>query len=374
VSAGSGDARPRVAAVVTEYRPRSHADVIVGKLLAGYLLDGVATTPRVRVVSMYVDQFPENDMARRLSQKHGLPIHRSIGEALTLGGDGLAVDGLLLIGEHGDYPTNEKNQKLYPRRRFFVEAAEVMARSGRAVPTFSDKHLSWSWPETEASWREARAMAMPFMAGSSLPVTWRRPPLELPLDADLPEALVIGYGPLESYGFHALETLQCMVERRQGGETGVGAVRCLRGPAVWEARRIGVWSRELEEAALARAQTKGAGGPEAHCPEPAAFQIEYRDGLRCTVLMLDGYLSEFAFAGRVGGELASTQFYLESQEPFGHFAFLVNRFEDMVLTGREPYPVERTVVTSGALSFLMESAYRYGARIETPELGIEYRI
>jgi len=185
VSAGSGDARPRVAAVVTEYRPRSHADVIVGKLLEGYLLDGVATTPRVRVVSMYVDQFPENDMARRLSQKHGLPIHRSIGEALTLGGDGLAVDGLLLIGEHGDYPTNEKNQKLYPRRRFFVEAAEVMARSGRAVPTFSDKHLSWSWPETEASWREARAMAMPQMAGSSLPVTWRRPRLELPSDGHL---------------------------------------------------------------------------------------------------------------------------------------------------------------------------------------------
>jgi hypothetical protein len=363
-----------VAAVVTEYRPRSHADVIVGKLLEGYRLDGVETRPRVRVASMYVDQFPDNDMARGLSEKHAVPIHPSIGEALALGGAELAVDGVLLIGEHGEYPTNEKKQKLYPRRRFFVEATEAMRRSGRVVPTFSDKHLSWSWPEIEATWREARAMGMPFMAGSSLPVTWRRPPLELPLGADVGDALVVGYGPLESYGFHALETLQCMVERRRGGETGVAAVRCLTGPAVWEARRIGSWSRELEEAALARAKPKGDGGPEAHCPAPAAFQIEYRDGLRCTVLMLDGYVSEFTFAGRVGGELVSTQFYLESQEPFGHFAFLVNRFEEMVLTGREPYPVERTVLTSGTLSFLMESAYRYGGRVETPELSSEYRI
>jgi hypothetical protein len=359
---------PDVAAVVTEYRARSHADVIVGKLLEGYLLDGVPTTPRVRVAAMYVDQFPENDMARALAEKHGVPIVPTIREAVLEG----ARDGLLLIGEHGDYPWNERGQHLYPRRRFFVEAVAAMGEAGRVVPTFSDKHLSWSWPETKATWREARALGMPFMAGSSLPVTWRRPPLELPLGAPIEEALAIGYGGLESYGFHALETLQCMVERRRGSESGIAAVRCLKGPAYWEARRAGAWRRDLEEAALATLSLVPPG--EDDLPEPAAFQLEYRDGLRATVLMLEGYAKAFAFAASTAGGTAATQFYLESQEPFGHFAFLVNRFEEMVLTGREPYPVERTVLTGGALSYLMESAHLYGARLETPELEVSYAV
>jgi hypothetical protein len=361
--------KPKIAAVLTEYRPRSHADVIVGKLLAErYLLDGVPTEPRVEVVSMYVDQFPDNDMAWELSQRHGVPIYPTIQEALTLGTGKLAVDGVLLIGEHGDYPLNELGQKHYPRRRFFTEAIAVMREANRALPTFNDKHLSWSWDEAKVSWREARELGMPFMAGSSLPVTWRRPPLELPLACRIDEALVVGYGPLESYGFHALETLQCMVERRAGGEVGLAAVTCRRGPAVWES---GAWSRELQDAALGRLESKTADGPERGTPEPAAFLLEYRDGLRATVLMLEGYVSGFAFAARLGGqaEPVSTQFYLESQEPFGHFAFLVRRFEDVVLTGQPPYPIERTVLTTGALDFLMRSQ---GRRIETPELGIAY--
>ena len=359
---------PDVAAIVTEYRPRSHADVIVGKLLEGYLLDGVPTTPRVRVAAMYVDQLPANDMARALAEKHGVPILPTIREAVLAG----ARDGLLLIGEHGDYPWNEKGQHLYPRRRFFTEAVAAMEEAGRIVPTFSDKHLSWSWEETKATWRQARTLGIPFMAGSSLPVTWRRPPLEIPLGAPIEEALAIGYGGLESYGFHALETLQCMVERRAGGETGLAAVRCLKGPAYWEARRAGAWSTELEEAALGTLSLVPPA--EDAVPEPAAFQLEYRDGLRGTVLMLDGYAQAFAFASRGAARTEATQFYLESQEPFGHFAFLVEKFQDMVLSGREPYPVERTVLTSGALSFLMESAHLYGARLETPELEITYAV
>jgi hypothetical protein len=251
--------KPRIAAILTEYRPRSHADVIVGKLLADrYLLDGVPTEPRVEIVSMYVDQLPENDMARALSAQHDVPIYPTIRDALTLGSDQLSVDGVLLIGEHGDYPLNELGQKLYPRRRFFVEATAVMREANRPLPTFSDKHLSWSWEEAKATWQEARALSLPFMAGSSLPVTWRRPPLELPIGCRIEEALVVGYGPLESYGFHALETLQCMVERRAGGETGLAAVTCLHCDAVWESQ---AWSRELQDAALARLAAKSADGP-----------------------------------------------------------------------------------------------------------------
>src|SRR4051812_35443857 len=103
-----------VAAVVTEYRRHSHADVILTKILEGYNLDGGAG-PNLRLVSLYVDQFPEKDMSRDLAKKHGFTIYDKIEDALTLGGKQLAVDGVLCIGEHGKYPTNDKGQILYPR-------------------------------------------------------------------------------------------------------------------------------------------------------------------------------------------------------------------------------------------------------------------
>src|SRR5262245_59421004 len=133
--------RKKVAAVVTEYRRWSHADVIVGKLLEGMHHDG-KDFPGIELVSLYCDQKPEKDMAPALAAKHKFAIHDTIAGALTLGGKKLAVDGVLLIGEHGKYPTNKRGQILYPRRRFFAETAKVFEASKKVVPVFSDKHLS----------------------------------------------------------------------------------------------------------------------------------------------------------------------------------------------------------------------------------------
>src|SRR4051812_48826489 len=123
----------KVAAVVTEYRHWSHADVILGKVLDGYPPD-VGGRPNLRLVSLYADQFPKNDMARDLAKKHGFPLYDSIAGALTLGGKALAVDGVICIGEHGKYPNNAKGQVLYPRRRFFEEVCKVFEASKKSVP------------------------------------------------------------------------------------------------------------------------------------------------------------------------------------------------------------------------------------------------
>ena len=85
---------------------------------------------------------------------------------------------------------------------------QVFKDSGRSVPVFNDKHLSWNWEWAKEMYDTSRSMGFPLMAGSSLPVTWRRPELELPLETAIDEALVAAHGPLDSYGFHALETLQ----------------------------------------------------------------------------------------------------------------------------------------------------------------------
>src|SRR5437899_2870242 len=134
-------AKKKVAAIVTEYRRHSHADVIVGKILEGFNYDRGAG-PELEVLSMYVDQFPERDMSRALAVKYGFTIYDSIAAALTRGGAELAVDGVLCIGEHGKYPENARGQILHPRRRFFEEVTATFARGQRAVPVFNDKHLA----------------------------------------------------------------------------------------------------------------------------------------------------------------------------------------------------------------------------------------
>src|SRR5919199_3093067 len=179
--------RKTVAAIVTEYRIRSHADNIVTRLLEGYELHGTPVPPRLRVGALYTDRMPANDISRDLAAQHGVPIFPAIREALTLGGSELAVDGVVIVGEHGDYPYNEKGQHLYPRRRFFEETVAVFRQSGRVVPVFNDKHLAWSWADAKWMYDTARELGIPFMAGSSMPVTVRVPPVRVPLGADVEE-------------------------------------------------------------------------------------------------------------------------------------------------------------------------------------------
>jgi hypothetical protein len=374
--------RKKVAAVVTEYRKHSHADVIVGKVLEGYNYDGGAG-PNLRLVSMVVDQFPPKDMSRGLAKKHGFRICGTVEEALTLGGPKLAVDGVLLIGEHGNYPKNDRGQILYPRRRFFEETAKTFEKCKQSVPVFNDKHLAATWADAKWVYDKSRELFVPFLAGSSVPLTWRRPPLQLPKGCDLVGAVQVGYGPFEGYGFHALEGLQCMVERRKGGETGVQAVQCLQGEAMWQALDAGRWSKPLLEAALARVPAHAAGdyrAPTAKTADAGVFLIEYRDGFRAAVAMLNGWLYEgdggaFTFAGQVKGEdrPRATHFYLQQPDPFAHFAYLVRAIDALIQTGHAPYPVERTLLTTGILDAIMTSRAEKNRRVETPYLDVKYQ-
>ncbi|HET6572163.1 MAG TPA: hypothetical protein VFG68_01055 [Fimbriiglobus sp.] len=371
-----------VAGITTVYRKWSHADVILGKLLEGYLHDD-GEKPAIRLVSLYVDQFPMEDMSKALAAKHGFRLCKSIPEALTLGGDKLAVDGVLIIGEHGDYPHNEKGQHLYPRRKFFEAVAGVFGKAGKSVPVFNDKHLSATWDDAKWVYDKARELYVPFLAGSSLPVTWRRPDLTLPRGCEVASAVQLGYGPLEAYGFHALESLQCMVERRKGGETGVKAVQCLQGKAMWEALDAGRFSKPLLEEAIRRAPAHAKGDyrePTAKAKDAAVFLVEYRDGLTAAVAMLNGFVQDggsgaFCFAGQLKGEdkPRSTHFYLQQPDPFAHFAYLVRAIESLVRTGHTPYPVERTLLTTGVLDAVMTSKHQGGKRVETPHLKIAYK-
>jgi len=371
----------KVAAIVTEYRKWSHADVIVGKILEGYMYDG-KEKPNLQVVSMFTDQVPKGDMSRNLAKKYDFKIAETIEEALTLGGKKLAVDGVVIVGEHGDYPNNEKGQKLYPRRRLFEEVTKVFEKTKKSVPVFNDKHLGPTWEDTKWMYDKSRELFVPFLAGSSIPVTWRKPALKLPKECDLTGAIGLGYGPFEGYGFHTLEGLQCMVERRRGGETGVKAVTCLSGEAMWKAMDDGKFSMDLLDAAIARVPSKDKGDYRVRTlmgRDSGVFLIEYIDGFTAAAAMLNNFLHEidggaFCFAGRIKGEKEprACQYYMQQPDPFGHFIHLVKAIETLINSGHSPYPIERTVLTSGILDAVMTSRHEKGKRIETPHLAIKY--
>src|SRR5205807_3594908 len=146
--------------------------------------------PRHYVSSLYVDQTPDNDLARPLSREYGFRVTRSVAEALTNGDGKLAVEGVLLIGEHGNYPRNDRGQILYPRYELMEQIVAVFRKTGKSVPVFNDKHLSYSWERAKKMVAWAEELKFPLMAGSSLPVTWRRPELELPPGTQIEDVLV----------------------------------------------------------------------------------------------------------------------------------------------------------------------------------------
>ncbi|MBC8355829.1 MAG: hypothetical protein H8E66_27955 [Planctomycetes bacterium] len=364
-----------VAGIVTTYRNNTHADVILGKILEGFDQQG-GSGPALKLVGLYTDQVPDGDLSRQLADKHGFSIASTIDEALTGGTDQLRVAGVISIGEHGDYPqTPVTQQKMYPRRRFFDGIVDTFRRVGAVVPVFSDKHLAFNWNDASHMYKTAAAMNIPFMAGSSLPVTWRKPPLSLPFGCEIEAALAIGYGGFEAYGFHAIEMLQCMVERRSGGETGIKHVSALQGDSIWNARDAGAWQDDLLQVALAGMPGVRPGDPRVLMKDRAAFyQLEYRDGLRATVAMANGLASQFGFAAKLRGreKPVATWFELQEVKPFGHFTYLTQAIESMIHTGKPAYPVERTLLTTGILDRVMHSLAEGGKRFDTPELAISY--
>jgi hypothetical protein len=375
--------RKPLAVITTVYRPLSHSYHIAGRFIHGYARGGKLHVPRQYVHSMFVHQTPDNDLSRDLGKEHGVKVTRSIEEALTAGGK-LAVDGVLLIAEHGNYPLNDKGQILYPRYEWMEEIARVFKKVGKSVPVFNDKHLSYTFDKAKKMLSRGAELKFPVMAGSSLPVVWRRPELELKLDTPIEDALVSAYGPIEVYGFHALETLQVMLERRKGGETGVKSVQCLIGKEVWRAADKGLWNWDLLEAALARSETVNPGDVRKNTGSmkvlghpvipPTAFLLDYRDGTRGTVLLLNGHHRDFVFAAKVKGETrpASCLFCLPEPPGARFFDAQVSQIEKFFESGKAPYPVERTLLTTGILDAAMESHSRKGARIDAPELEVRY--
>jgi len=391
--------RPRIAALTTIFHKYSHSEHLIDRFLEGYGWNNRHHRPPMDIVSLYVEQVHQNDLSRERASRHtGMNIYPTIAEALTCGGKTLDVDGVLLIGEHGNYPTNAKGQTLYPRYEYFQQVVDVYRQSGRTAPLFNDKHLSWKWDYAQKMVTTAREMGFGFMAGSSLPVTWRQPSVDLPLGAEVKETVGIGSGGIDGGDIHVIEAMQAIVERRRGGETGVKAVQALRGDAFWKALEAGSWEAggwdpQLLEAALCRSnQLKPARATYSHvlpttddlkrlAPASYAYRFEYADGLKATILQFQpgqgqsngGVVGDCNVAARLkGGEVFSVLFYLPYYSMRNFFSPQVHHIESLFLTGKSPYPIERTLLTTGMTEAGIDSLFQKQKRLETPHLAVHY--
>jgi hypothetical protein len=384
--------RPQIAVLANIYRTNLHTQHILDRILDGYGFGGVYHHSPMDVVSLFVEQSGEGDLSPERAKRHpGMKIYPTVAEALTRGTGKLAVDGVVYIGEQGNYPRNEKGQTLYPRYQFFEKVVDVFRSSGRAVPYFNDKHLSWNWDWAKKMYDTSRQMGFPLMAGSSLTVTWRMPQVEMPLGAPIREAMCVAYGNVDSYDIHALEAVQCMVERRKGGETGVEWLQAYRGDNFWKAHEQGVWSPALFKAALCRSETLRSGREgftgvyptlqemKALARNPVAYHYQYKDGLRSTIMLMTGLVEDFNFAAAIEGQSQpfSTMMYLSHRTQLAtlesYFSPLVHFIEQFMLTGKEPYPVERVLLATGLVCAGVDSLFQGQQRLQTPQLAIRYQ-
>ncbi len=372
-------ARPRIAVLASYWgATRSHADWIANKLIDGYWWDGAYTPSRVDVVSMYLHQHDESQLAQKVAKAKGIPVYKTVAEAITLGTKELAVDGVVIIAEHGEYATDLKGHWLLPRWWIYNQVVRVFEQSKRSVPVFNDKHLSYNWDETKWMYDKSRELNFPLTGGSSIPLYFRKPEIEIDIDTPIKNSVVIGGTADEGAIFHAIDVLQCFVERRKGGETGVKSVQSIRGPETWKWVENNPWASKLIDSVAKSFDIKPDTMKQGNTN---MCLVEYNDGTKAAVIGARG--AGWTYAGEIQGKSEPTvismlgwpgpfdQYHASNAQP--HW------ITEMMVTKKEPFNAERLLLSSGITNFYMDSNWEngkyspVGRRLETPFLNIRYK-
>lgn len=371
--------KPRIACLVSYWAaPNSHADWIITKLLDGYWWQGAHHESRVEVVSVYIHQLEASGLGQKICKSKNIPIFKSVTEAVTLGGKELAVDGVVIVAEHGEYPTDQKGHWLLPRWWIFNQVVRVFEQSKRSVPVFNDKHLSYNWDEAKWIFDKSRELNFALSGGSSIPTYYRKPEIELAIDTPLKHSIVLGGAGDEGAIFHAIDILQAFVERRKDGETGVKSVQSIRGPETWKWVERNPWASRLIESVAKSLELK-----------PGYFQensqanvciVAYNDGTMAAVI--SGRNTDWTFACETEGHGEPTIVsMLGWPGPYSQYCAanaMPHWITEMMLSKKEPFNAERLLLSTGITNHYMESNWEktkysaIGRRIETPYMNMSY--
>lgn len=372
--------RPRIAVLATFWgATRSHADWLVNKLIDGYWWQNAYTPSRVEVVSLYLHQHDTSLLGQKVAKAKGIPVFNTPGEALTLGSKELAVDGVVIVAEHGDYPTDLKGHWLLPRWWIHNQVVQVFEQSKRSVPVFNDKHFSFNWEESKWIFDKSRELGYPLSGGSLLPIYYRTPEIELANNTPIKNSIVVGAAPDEGAIFHCIELLQAFVERRKGGETGVKSVQSIRGPEALKWIEANAWASKLLSAVLLSLNEKP--GAVKDNPRTNICVVEYNDGTKAAIIGKTG--PDWTYSGEIEGQKEPTivsllgfpgpfdQYHASNAQP--HW------ITEMMVTKKEPFNAERLLLSTGITNYYMESNWEngkysaVGRRLETPFMNMSYK-
>ena len=371
--------RPRIACLVTFWgAPGSHADWIIAKLMDGYWWHGAHTPSRVDVVSVYIHQYDTSGLGQKVCRSKDIPVYKTVEEAVTLGGKDLAVDGVVIVGEHGNYPTDLKGHWLLPRWWIYQQVIRVFEQSKRSVPIFNDKHLSYNWDDAKWMFDKSRELGFSLTGGSSIPFYFRKPEIELPADTPIKNSIVVGGAVDEGGIFHCIDVLQAFVDRRKGGETGVKSVQSIRGTEAPKWVGNNPWMIRLLNSIEKNSDMK-QGTFQENSKANVCF-VEYNDGTKAAVI--SGNDAGWTYAGEIEGqndpEIISMLGFPGPYSQYHASNGLPHWITEMMVTGKEPYNAERLLLSTGIVNHYMESNWkngRYsalGRRIETPYMNMTY--
>ena len=263
-----------------------------------------------------------------------------------------------------------------------LTAALTHAKRGATCFVFGALSENLAAARTFATLAAARQITL--AAGTFLPVTWRLPQVDLPANAPVDESLIVVQGPSPLAELHALDGLLPVLARRAGGERGVRRMKFLSGRELWRAADRREWSWGLLSAALSRSDSPqgdtlvdgrtqdlvGLGQVPKLATNPRGWLLEHTDGVRTTLLALDGVVADYNFAVRLrDGSEVSAQLFRAPVPAQEHYSQLAAALEDFFRTGQPPGPASRALLTAGLLGACRQAASQPGTWLATPELA-----
>ena len=307
--------------------------MIVGKYLEGFNQDEQPPYPRSKIVSMFTEQIPKKDISRDRAKKYNVPIFRTVADALTHGRRSTRRRWRASHRRAWRLPDQRQGAEALSALRDVPQDHGRLPSKAGAPSLSSTTSICPGASVRPSAWSTSRAnCAFPCSPGLLRRSPGAIPAVDAPFGEKQNHAVAISYSGLDIYGFHVLEALQCMVERRKGGETGVRAVQCLQNQACWNFIEENAWAKKLFDTALTHSNTRKPGNPRDLVKEPAVFVIDYNDGLKAAAFLMTGMVEDFTVAIDVEGrdKPVSTLMNLQNGRPHHHFGCLVKNIESHV--------------------------------------------
>ncbi len=361
----------KIAFLLEEFTNLSPAQQLLDRFLIGYPRDGMFHTPEGTTVAAHLMLGNNEADFEKRTDEFDLILAPNAAQAVA------GADAVVVVSRKAGAVAHDR----------FLQIALESAASGSVC--FVHGALSNTLERGREQLRLAQSRHIALLAGTPVGLTWRLPDVDLNPGTPLTDALIVVQGTFPGAELHALEGLLPVIERRRGGESGVRSIRFLEGKNFWRAGEQGHWSWPLLASALARSHTPqgdavldgrtqdlvGLGLVPKLARGPRGWLLEHHDGLRSSLLVLDGVVADYNFAVLSDqGAMVSAQLFRAPPPAEHHFSRLAATVEDFFRTGKSPWPVQRNLLIAGLLEIFARPATRTGHRLETPELQIAYGV